>query len=135
MMNVANVILFIVDPSEHCGYPIAMQQSLLAEVREMVTVPVIVVSNKSDIVVADAGLTMSTANGTGVEEVLAEILLHKPAPAARTRAVDIRSAIPQEAEETYDGEPEMDVNGNPVKKRKPKRARKPRTKPVSIEGN
>ena len=27
MMNVASVILFILDPSEHCGYPMEMQSA------------------------------------------------------------------------------------------------------------
>jgi len=131
MMNVANVILFITDPSEHCGYPMAMQQSLLEEVRGMVTVPVIVVANKSDIVVANEGLTMSTANGTGVEEVFAEILTHKPVPEARTRAVDIRSALPKVAEESEnEAETGAMLGEEPPRRKRVRKARKPRTKPA-----
>jgi len=131
MMNVANVILFIIDPSEHCGYPVAMQQSLLEEVKGMVTVPVIVVANKSDLVTAEEGLTMSTANGTGVEEVLAEILLHKPVPEARTRAVDIRSALPKEFEESEtEAETGAMLGEEPPRRKRVRKARKPRTKPA-----
>ena len=51
IMNVAHVILFIIDPSEHCGYPMAVQLRLLDEVKTLVKVPVLVVANKSDLVI------------------------------------------------------------------------------------
>ena len=129
MMNVASVVLFILDPSEHCGYPMELQLNLLEEVKGMVTVPVIVVANKSDLVAGVGYQTMSTANGTGVEDVLAEILTHKPAPVVGKSMVDILSPLPQVSEkvvpEVYG---ELDLDGKPVKKPKPKRARKPRTR-------
>ena len=129
MMNVPSVVLFILDPSEHCGYPMALQLNLLEEVKGMVTVPVIVVANKSDLVTADGYQAMSTADGTGVEEVLAEILTHKPEPVEKEKIVDIRSPLVLEPEEG-DGEVpgEIGLDGKPVKKPKPKRARKPRTR-------
>ena len=74
MMNVASVILFILDPSEHCGYPIDIQLRLLDEVKGMVTVPVVVVANKSDITVREGYQSMSTETGEGVDEVLRELL-------------------------------------------------------------
>ena len=128
IMNVADVILFIIDPSEHCGYPMGVQLSLLEEVKGMVSVPVIVVANKSDLVAAEGYTTMSTADGTGVDEVLAELLAHKPEPEVRERAVDIRSSLPKDTEEP--AVVEFDLEGNPVRAPKPKRARKPRTKPA-----
>ncbi|MDD1696103.1 MAG: 50S ribosome-binding GTPase [Methanoregula sp.] len=79
MMNVADIILFILDPSEHCGYPMKVQLNLLDEVKAMIDVPLVVVANKSDLQVADGYLSMSTTKGEGVEEVLAAILSHKPA--------------------------------------------------------
>jgi nucleolar GTP-binding protein len=78
VMNVANVILFILDPSEHCGYPLDVQLRLLDEVKGMVAVPVVAVANKSDIGVIDGFLTMSTGTGDGVERVLEEILSFRP---------------------------------------------------------
>jgi len=78
VMNVAHVVLFILDPSEHCGYPLDMQLHLLAEVKGMVTVPVVAVANKSDIRVRDGCLTMSTKTGEGVERVLEELLSFRP---------------------------------------------------------
>jgi small GTP-binding protein domain len=77
MMNVASVILYILDPSEHCGYPMEMQLRLLDEVKGMVNVPVIVVANKSDLTVAEGYRSMSTETKDGVDEVLAELLSYK----------------------------------------------------------
>ena len=79
MMNVADIILFILDPSEHCGYPMDIQLNLLDEVKAMIDVPLVVVANKSDLQIADGYLSMSTEKGEGVDEVLAAILSHKPA--------------------------------------------------------
>jgi nucleolar GTP-binding protein len=129
MMNVASVVLFILDPSEHCGYPMALQLRLLEEVKGMVKSPVIVVANKSDLVVAEGYQSMSTADGTGVDEVLAGILSHKPAEEESRKVVDIRSALPGEPEEIAAFVPgEVGLDGKPLKKPKPKRARKPRTR-------
>ena len=128
MMNIGDVILFILDPSEHCGYPMEVQLSLLEEVKGMVDVPLIVAANKSDITTAEGYLTMSTQTGKGVSEVLAEILIHMPEPEARAKAIDIRSALPHESEEVVMVDSgEMGLDGKPLKKPKPKRARKPRT--------
>jgi len=130
MMNVADLVLFILDPSEHCGYPMDVQLNLLKEVKGMVDVPLVVVANKSDITVAEGYMTMSTQTGDGVDAVLAEILMHKPAPAERKRdaAPDIRSRLPRESEETtideYSGTEE---GAKSERKPKPKKARKPRT--------
>jgi len=79
MMNVASVILFILDPSEHCGYPMEMQLGLLDEVKGMVNVPLIVVANKSDLKVEEGYLSMSTETKDGVDEVLKELLSHRKA--------------------------------------------------------
>jgi nucleolar GTP-binding protein len=123
MMNVANVILFIIDPSEHCGYPMEVQLRLLDEVKGMVQVPVIVVANKSDLTIADGYLTMSTKSGDGVDEVLADILTHKPEHVERERAVDIRSPIVHAPEP----EAEIDLMTGQPKRKRIRRPRKPRT--------
>lgn len=127
MMNVANVVLFITDPSEHCGYPMDVQLRLLDEVREMVSVPVVVVANKSDIVAPEGYLTMSTVDGSGIDAVLAEIQKHKPVPEVRERVVDIRSALPQEPEEP-EGYAEDVMLGDGKRRRMRRKPRKPRTK-------
>jgi nucleolar GTP-binding protein len=79
MMNVADTVLFILDPSEHCGYPMEVQLHLLDEVKGMIDVPLIVAANKSDLQTMEGYLAMSTGKGEGIEEVLAAILENKPA--------------------------------------------------------
>jgi nucleolar GTP-binding protein len=101
-----------------------LQLNLLEEVKAMVTVPVIVVANKSDLVEGVGYQTMSTANGEGVEDVLALILTHKPAPVEKV--VDILSPLPTEPEAVV--REEYTIDGEVKKKPKPKRARKPRTR-------
>jgi nucleolar GTP-binding protein len=130
MMNVADIILFILDPSEHCGYPMEVQLNLLEEVKGLIDVPLVVVSNKSDITAAEGYLTMSTQTGDGVEAVLAEILSHKPEPLAKVSDAvpDIRSPLPHEPEErVLDEFTYPEEEGRHERKPKPKRARKPRT--------
>ena len=132
MMNVADVVLFILDPSEHCGYPMEVQLRLRDEVAGMVGVPLVVVANKSDILGAEGYLAMSTQTGEGVEEVLAAILAHKPEPVKRKggTASDIRSPISPEPEET-----EMDEDSDTNEDRQLSRKRihrKPRTTPAGV---
>jgi len=82
IINTGDVILYILDPSTYCGFPLEDQLSLLEEVKGMVHVPVIVVVNKSDVKTLEGYPSMSTASGEGVEEVLDLLLAQKPAPGA-----------------------------------------------------
>ena len=132
MMNVADLVLFILDPSEHCGYPMEVQLHLRDEVAGMVDVPMIVVANKSDLVGVEDYMTMSTKTGDGVDAVLAEILVHKPEKVERKRGPtsDIRAPLSSEPEET-----EMHEDSDTDKASKPKRKRlhrKPRTARAGI---
>jgi len=77
MVNLASVILVILDASEQCGYPLEDQFRLLHEVEEMVSVPVIPVVNKADIAYFDGYINMSTETGEGVAEVLENLLAFK----------------------------------------------------------
>jgi len=77
IVNVANVLLFILDPSTHCGYPIEDQLSLLKEVQQFVKVPIVIVSNKADITSLPEYPAMSTGNGEGVQEILDALLVYK----------------------------------------------------------
>ena len=74
MINLASVILVIIDASEHCGYPLEDQFRLLHEIEEMVSVPVMAVVNKSDITYFDGYINMSTETGEGLNEVLENLL-------------------------------------------------------------
>jgi nucleolar GTP-binding protein len=46
--HLADVVVFVLDPSETCGYTVEEQRGLLREVREL-DAPVLVVSNKADL--------------------------------------------------------------------------------------
>ncbi len=76
IVNIADVILFILDPSAHCGFPVEDQKRLLEEIKNMVRVPLIVVVNKADVCAPEGYPLMSTLNGMGVDEVLELVMKH-----------------------------------------------------------
>jgi nucleolar GTP-binding protein len=88
LMNVADLVLFILDPSEVCGYSLDDQMSLLDEVKNLVTAPLVVAVNKADEKPLSGYLNMSALTGEGVQEVLQEILTRS---AARTMPLQERS--------------------------------------------
>lgn len=88
IINVASVVLFIIDPSEHCGYSLEAQHNLLEEIKGLVTVPVVVAANKSDITRTDQEFSMSTETGDGVDDVLKHLLSYRPAPTKGMPAPD-----------------------------------------------
>jgi nucleolar GTP-binding protein len=49
MRHVANVIVFVIDPSESCGYTLKEQKSLLKETAKNFDIPIIVALNKMDL--------------------------------------------------------------------------------------
>ncbi len=75
--NTADVVLFILDASEHCGYSLDDQKRLLLEIEHLLDVPVVTVANKADIRGLEGYPAMSTLTGEGVEEVLALLLKHR----------------------------------------------------------
>ncbi|HTY51879.1 MAG TPA: GTPase [Methanomicrobiales archaeon] len=83
LMHAANAVLFILDPSERCGYPLDSQLALLDEVKGMVQVPLIAVVNKADVRGLDGYPNMSTLTGEGVEGVLETLLKTRPSPTPR----------------------------------------------------
>lgn len=70
VVNLADVILCIIDATEHCGYPIEEQVRLIHEIESLTDAPVLVVANKSDLVYFDGYLNMSTETGEGISEVV-----------------------------------------------------------------
>ncbi len=68
------VVMFIIDPSESCGYEIKDQKRLLAEIKENFKLPLLVVSNKADRPefrkIDETELNISTITGEGIEEVM-----------------------------------------------------------------
>ncbi len=74
IINLADVILCILDASEHCGYSIEEQVRLLHDIEALVDKPVVAVVNKSDLAYFDGYLNMSTETGEGVNEVIDHLL-------------------------------------------------------------
>jgi nucleolar GTP-binding protein len=70
--HVGDVILFFLDPSGTCGYPLEDQRALRAEVADRFgDTPLVTVANKTDLDAAvEADCYMSVENDEGVEETL-----------------------------------------------------------------
>ncbi|HJK78237.1 MAG TPA: 50S ribosome-binding GTPase [Methanocorpusculum sp.] len=93
LVYVADLVLFVIDASEHCGYSVEAQEKLREEIAGIVTVPMLTVVNKADIKKTEDRFNMSTVTGEGVEEVLAE-LLRQRMEMMQDEVVDIRSDLP-----------------------------------------
>ncbi len=79
LAHLANGVLFLLDPTETCGYPLDAQRRLLEEVRTLFPdVPIVVAATKSDLGEAPhtGELRVSAMTGSGVREVL-DLLLEK----------------------------------------------------------
>ncbi len=70
----ADLIIFVIDPSETCGYSLDKQIHLLEATKGLFDeIPLIEVENKADICVSDSGrLKISAASGEGVDQLLEE---------------------------------------------------------------
>ena len=69
LSHLDGVVLYILDPSEHCGYPLASQLSLAEDLKSQIKLPMLVVANKADLQAYAGIMEMSTATGMGVKEV------------------------------------------------------------------
>ncbi|MEA1865346.1 MAG: hypothetical protein U9N46_09170 [Euryarchaeota archaeon] len=47
--HVGDVVLLLIDPSEHCGYPLTTQTNTLHEIEKTLTIQFIVAANKCDL--------------------------------------------------------------------------------------
>jgi nucleolar GTP-binding protein len=90
LMHAAQAVLFILDPSERCGYPVENQLALMEEVKGMVGVPMVIAVNKADVKGMEGFPNMSTLTGEGVDAVL-EALLRIGGPSPTHRRVRTRS--------------------------------------------
>lgn len=74
----ADVIVFVLDPSETSGYGMDMQMKLLNSVKiTFPGIPVLEVENKADIQTSGSDrLKISALVGEGVEELMAQVLVH-----------------------------------------------------------
>ncbi len=67
--KVANLVIFIIDPTETCGYPVEEQEKLLTEIKG-IGKKVIEVENKSDILKRDNHrLKISALTGEGIDQL------------------------------------------------------------------
>ncbi len=93
LAHLANGVLFLLDPSETCGYPLEDQRRLLEEVRTLFPgVSLVVAATKSDLDGAPSDeIRVSAVTGAGVAEVL-DLLLEQVT--SRGLAIAPRSAAP-----------------------------------------
>lgn len=72
LRHLADVIVFLVDPSEHCGYTVEAQLKLLEDTRKTFEgTPFLVVESKADLGTKGLGeLAFSAETGQGVPEVV-----------------------------------------------------------------
>ena len=73
LRHLADLIVFIIDPTETCGYPIENQLSLLEEVRELFDKPIIEVYSKADLHEFRDRLAFSVVTGEGLKEITGKI--------------------------------------------------------------
>lgn len=81
LRHLADLVLYLRDPTGHCGYPVEDQERLLEEVRRVVPdAPLVLVETKSDLTQGtpashdDDLLRISTVTGDGVERLRTLIL-------------------------------------------------------------
>ncbi|HWH09060.1 MAG TPA: NOG1 family protein [Candidatus Thermoplasmatota archaeon] len=84
LRHLADVIVFLVDPSEHCGYTLEAQLKLLEETRgAFPDAPLVVAESKADLKRAGVGeVSLSTETGEGVEALMA-LAISRLKPRAR----------------------------------------------------
>jgi len=74
LKHLASVVVFVIDPTETCGYTIPEQRNLLNELRKMFEQPIIVVSNKSDTGMKfKNSIEISAITGEGIQQLQEEI--------------------------------------------------------------
>jgi nucleolar GTP-binding protein len=86
LTNVADLIVYIFDVSETCGYSVNQQERLLQEIREM-KIPLIVVNNKCDL--GESVYTnISTETHKGIDNLREEIEQHFSVHAKKTAVTE-----------------------------------------------
>ena len=92
LSHLADAVLFLIDPTETCGYGLNEQVRLLGEVEGLFPdVPIVVAENKADLGgSASSRLRLSALTGAGVKEamelLLASLTSHGPEDAIRPAA-------------------------------------------------
>ena len=80
LKHLANVIVFVFDPTETCGYLMADQENLLRTVKkEFKNIPIIEVENKVDLERSKSGrVKISASTGKGVSDLVDSIIAVLP---------------------------------------------------------
>jgi nucleolar GTP-binding protein len=75
--HLANLMVFVLDPSEYCGYPLELQLALMERLENQFEgLPMLVVENKSDLKTLDSErLKVSGMEGTGIDVLKERILV------------------------------------------------------------
>ncbi|OGS41725.1 MAG: hypothetical protein A3K67_00715 [Euryarchaeota archaeon RBG_16_62_10] len=73
LKHLADCVVFLMDPTETCGYTMSSQEHLLGTVKkEFSSVPIIEVENKSDMTKSGSGrMKISATSGAGVSKLVA----------------------------------------------------------------
>lgn len=67
----ADLIVFLLDPSETCGYALEEQEKLLEEIRADFSVPILVVENKADLMRRESeNIKISAKTGEGLDDLI-----------------------------------------------------------------
>ena len=74
--HLADIVIFLLDPTETCGYEMESQENLLKTIRqEFAGIPVVPVENKMDISVTSSDtMKISALEGSNVEELVGLVL-------------------------------------------------------------
>lgn len=84
LKHLADLIIFILDSTDHCGYPVEEQKNLLSEMRKIFDVPIIVVENKADIKRRKSEyLSISAVTGEGIDTLRKDIIERLREPAGK----------------------------------------------------
>jgi len=76
LKHLADLVIFVFDPTETCGYPMSEQEHLLKQIREQFSsVPIIEVENKADLTKSkDERLKISASTGYNVTKLVDRIV-------------------------------------------------------------
>ncbi|MBI4145854.1 50S ribosome-binding GTPase [Candidatus Woesearchaeota archaeon] len=70
LKHLASAVIFVIDPTESCGYELREQKKLLEEIKRSFGVPFIVVSNKADTGASyEKAISISAKTGSGIDEL------------------------------------------------------------------
>jgi nucleolar GTP-binding protein len=89
----ANAVIYIFDPSNHCGYPPEQQLEVYREIMESFDVPVIPVVNKEDILGEEKGRVFLERNSLEDKGILCSAVDNQGIEELRNRIIDLRTSL------------------------------------------